>query len=108
MFHNAHERRREIGILMALGATTRNILIIFVMKAVFLALVGGLLGYGIGTLVAISFAPKFLHIHVYPSLSLIPLAVLMAVVLSILSSMVPSWRASKMNPGEILQETDLA
>ena len=105
MFHNAHERRREIGILMALGATTRNILVIFVMKAVFLALVGGLLGYGIGTLVAISFAPKFLHIHVYPSLSLIPLAVLMAVVLSILSSMAPSWRASKMNPGEILQET---
>lgn len=105
MFHNAHERRREIGILMALGATTRSILIIFVMKAVFLALVGGMLGYGIGTLVAILFAPKFLHIHVYPSLSLIPLAVLMAVVFSILSSMAPSWRASKMNPGEILQET---
>jgi len=105
MFLNAHERRREIGILIALGATTRTILVIFILKAVFLALVGGLLGYGIGTLVASLLAPKFLHIHVYPSLSLIPLALLMAAVLSVLSSMLPSWRASRMDPAEILQET---
>jgi putative ABC transport system permease protein len=105
MFHNAHERRREIGILLALGATTRTILVIFMMKAVFLALTGGLLGYGIGTLVAFLLAPKFLNIHVYPSLSLIPLAVLMAVAFSVISSMAPSWRASRMDPVEILQET---
>lgn len=105
MFHNAHERRREIGILIALGATTRIILLIFMLKAVFLALVGGLVGYGIGTLVAVSIVPKFLHIPVYPSLSLVPLAILIAIVFSVLSSMVPSWRASKMDPGEILQET---
>lgn len=105
VFHNAHERRREIGILMAIGATTRDILIIFVMKAVFLALVGGLLGYGIGTLVAVSFARKFVHIQVHPGFSLIPLAILISLVFSVLSSMAPSWRASKMNPGEILQES---
>ncbi len=104
MFHNAHERGREIGILIALGATTRTILSIFVMKAVIVALVGGLLGYGIGTLGAFLLAPKFLHINVYPSLSLIPLAVLMAVAISVLSSIAPSWRASKSDPGEILQE----
>ena len=104
MFHNAHERRREIGILTALGATTRTIINIFMMKALFLAMVGGLLGYGIGTLMAFLLAPKFLHTHVYPSLSLIPLAVLMAVVFSILSSIAPSWRASRMDPGKILQE----
>jgi putative ABC transport system permease protein len=105
MFHNAHERRREIGILTALGATTKTIVVIFMMKAVFLALVGGLLGYGIGTLAAFLLAPKFLHIHVYPSFSLIPLAVLVSVFFSVLSSMVPSWHASRMDPGEILQET---
>ncbi len=105
MFHNAHERRREIGILMALGATTGTILGIFILKAVFLAVVGGLLGYGIGTLVALVLAPRFLDIHVYPSVSLIPLAVLMALVFSVLSSMAPSWRASRTDPAEILQET---
>jgi putative ABC transport system permease protein len=105
MFHNAHERRREIGTLIALGGTTRTILTIFMMKAVFLALVGGLLGYGIGTLVAVLLAPRFLQINAYPSLSLIPLAVFMAVVFSVLSSIAPSWRASRMDPGEILQET---
>ena len=105
MFHNAQARKREIGILMALGATTRTILVIFMLKAVFLAMIGGMLGYGIGTLVAVLLAPKLLQIHVYPILSLIPWSVLMAVVFSVLSSMVPSWRASRMNPGEILQET---
>jgi putative ABC transport system permease protein len=105
MFHNAQARRREIGILMALGATTGTILVIFMLKAVFLALVGGMLGYGIGTLVAVLLAPKLLQIHAYPILSLIPWSVLMAVVFSVLSSMVPSWRASRMDPGEILQET---
>jgi len=90
---------------MALGATTRTILVIFMLKAVFLALVGGLLGYGIGTLVAVLLAPRLLQIHAYPILSLIPWAVLMAVVFSVLSSMAPSWRASRMDPAEILQET---
>jgi ABC-type antimicrobial peptide transport system permease subunit len=69
MFHNAHEPRREIGILTALGATTRTISVIFMMKAVFLALFGSLLGYGTGTLVAFLLAPKILHTDVYPSLS---------------------------------------
>jgi len=105
MFQNAHERRREIGILMALGATTRTILVIFILKGAFLAMVGGLLGCGIGTLAALVLAPRFLDIHVYPSVSLIPVAVLMAVVFSVLSSMAPSWRASRTDPAEILQET---
>ena len=105
MFHNAQARRREVGILMALGATTRTILAIFMLKAVFLALIGGILGYGIGTLVAVLLAPRLLQIQVYPILSLIPWSVLMAVVFSVLSSMVPSWRASRIDPGEILQET---
>jgi putative ABC transport system permease protein len=104
MFHNAHARKREIGILTALGATTRTILTIFIMKAFFLALVGGLLGYGVGSLVAFILAPRFLHLQAYPSLSLIPVAILTAVVLGVLSSAAPSWRASRMDPGEILQE----
>jgi putative ABC transport system permease protein len=105
MFHNAQARRREVGILIALGATTRTILAIFMLKAVFLALVAGILGYGMGTLVAVLLAPRLLEIQVYPILSLIPWSVLMAVVFSLISSMVPSWRASRMDPGEILQET---
>ena len=104
MFHNAHARKREIGILTALGATTRTILTIFIMKAFFLALVGGLLGYGVGSLVAFILAPRFLHLQANPSLSLIPVAILTAVVLGVLSSAAPSWRASRMDPGEILQE----
>lgn len=52
-------------------------------KAVFVALVGGLLGYGFGPLGAFLLAPKFLHSYVRPSLSLIPLAILIAVVFSV-------------------------
>jgi putative ABC transport system permease protein len=104
MFHNAHERRREIGILTAMGATTRAIVWIFMMKAVFLALIGGLVGYGTGTAAALLVAPRFLQIQISPSLHLIPLAILVAVGLSVLSSLVPAWRASRMDPATIIQE----
>lgn len=104
MYHNAHARRREIATLIALGATTGTILEAFLMKAVLLALLGGLLGYGVGTLTAAHLGPALLRIEVSPDLSLIPLAVLAAVLFSALSSLLPAWRASRIEPAEILQE----
>ncbi len=48
MYANVYERRREIGTLMALGASSFLILRIFLLKALLLGLVGGVSGYVIG------------------------------------------------------------
>lgn len=52
MLAAVRERRREIGVLKAIGARDRDVLRLFVIEASVLGLVGGLIGTGLGYLVA--------------------------------------------------------
>ncbi|HRI36790.1 MAG TPA: FtsX-like permease family protein [bacterium] len=48
MFVTVAERTKEIGVLKAVGARRENILIQFLLEAMLLSVVGGLIGIGIG------------------------------------------------------------
>ena len=104
MFANVYERRREIGIFMAMGAGSAWIAAIFLLKAVIVGLIGGILGYFTGTILAVILGPKIAGIPVLP----IPLyaiySILISVVLSLLASIIPAIKATRVDPVVILQE----
>lgn len=91
------ERRREIGIRMAIGATPTDIRWLFLMESVTLTVIGGVLGVLIG--VAISYVIA-LSWHWAFTLFLLPPAVgfLVSVATGVFFGLYPAYRASTLDP----------
>ncbi|MEE8179548.1 MAG: FtsX-like permease family protein, partial [bacterium] len=104
MSSNIYQRRREIGILLAIGATPNLILSIFLEKAILLSLVGGAFGYLVGTGLAIGIGPRIVKIIVAPQPILIIWSMAIAVVINVIFSLIPAKRAANLDPVRILQE----
>lgn len=104
MLINVRERRREIGTLLAIGATPEIVLKVFLQKAIVLGLAGGVIGCIFGSLVAMYAGPKIVQVQVNPNLLSCLLALTVAVVFSVISSVIPARRAAGLDPAEILQE----
>jgi putative ABC transport system permease protein len=98
LYGNVSERRKEIGTLMALGATPGRILRLIVGKALVLGLAGGIGGAVIGTAAAWVLGPYLANVAVRPLPILSGLAVAVAVAVSLLASVPPAWRASRLDP----------
>jgi putative ABC transport system permease protein len=104
MYANVYERRREIGTLMALGAGSRVVLSMFLLKALLLGLVGGASGYVAGTAIAVALGPRLAHVPVLPMPILLLWALGISVALSLLASFFPARRAARLDPCAALQE----
>ena len=104
MLANVYERRKEIGTLLALGATRRRVSSIFFLKSALLGVTGGLAGYVAGTVLAVGLGPRLAGVPVLPLPSLAGWAVLLALVVSVLASALPVAKAARLDPAEILRE----
>ncbi|MHB8424355.1 MAG: ABC transporter permease [Gammaproteobacteria bacterium] len=104
MLVSVTERTREIGIMKSLGARRRDILMQFLIEAVILSLIGGviglLLGYGIGVLVA-HLVPQFLGAHV-PWWAVM-LAFGFAAGVGVLFGIAPAAKAASLSPIDALR-----
>jgi putative ABC transport system permease protein len=102
MLASVTERTREIGIRRALGAKRRDITVQFLIEAVALTTVGGLLGIFVGMLVpwAVERLLKFTTILVASTLVL---PFVMAVVVGLVSGLYPALRAARLDPIEALR-----
>lgn len=104
MYANVYERRREIGTLMALGAGSTVVLKMFLLKALWLGLAGGVAGFVLGTLLAVILGPKLAGVPVPPMPILAPWAIGVAVAIALLASYFPARRAARLDPSTALQE----
>jgi putative ABC transport system permease protein len=97
MLASVTERTREIGIRRALGAKRRDIVVQFLVEAVTLTTVGGVLGVGLGLLVP-WLIEKILGFNTIVSAVTLILPLLMAMAVGLLSGLYPATRAAGLDP----------
>lgn len=108
MFTSVLEKTKEIGIMKAIGARNKDILLIFLLNAALIGLVGGVLGiiFGAilsGALPAIMGETAMLRGGTLVSLNSVILALSVSVIIGILSGIIPAYQASKLRPVDALR-----
>jgi len=96
------ERTREIGIRKALGARQRDIWIQFLIEAIFLTFIGGIIGVGVGWVASLAFE-RMAGMTTVVSADIVLLAVSVAVGIGLFFGFYPAWNASRLNPIEALR-----
>lgn len=104
------QRRRQIGLRRAVGASTGQVAWQLVFEAAMVGFIGGLLGLGIGYLVAL--IVSMITGSIYWGLAFNPLelivALLVGVLVTVASAIIPSFRATRISPLEALQPVPTA
>ncbi len=102
MLVSVTERTREIGLRMAVGARNYDILLQFLIEAVILCLLGGLLGIALGRGASIMIV-FFLHWPTQISVAAIVTSVVVACAVGVVFGFYPAFRASRLDPIEALR-----
>ena len=102
MLVSVTERTREIGIRMAIGATPMDVLIQFLIEAVVLALVGGVIGITLGISGAVGLG-SLANWPVVVQPAVVLLAFLVAAGVGIFFGYYPALKASRLDPIEALR-----
>lgn len=109
MYTSVLERRREIGIMKAVGSTNFEVLKLFVIESGLIGLVGGIVGAIMGLAFAFSvsyFANSYLNqqlLAVTISYPLVFLSIMFSFLVGLISGLSPALQASSLKPVEALR-----
>jgi putative ABC transport system permease protein len=113
MMTATYERKREIGILQALGARRRVIFTIFLLESGFYGLAGGIVGV-IGGLAFSSLAAPLISRNTFTAFvkgsdgaalldpTIIFGSILFSVIVALVAGLYPAWRAARLSPVEAI------
>lgn len=102
MLVSVTERTREIGIRLAVGATSAQVLTQFLVEAVVLSILGGVIGIGLGLALAFG-AAQFMAIPFAPQASVVALAFCFSALIGVIFGFFPARRAARLDPIEALR-----
>jgi putative ABC transport system permease protein len=102
MLVSVTERTREIGLRQAMGARTGDILLQFLVEAVTISLLGGVVGIGVGVLTA-ALISRFAHWATVVSFGSIALAFLFSALVGVFFGYYPARKAAFLDPIESLR-----
>ena len=113
MMTATYERKREIGILQAMGARQSTIFSLFVIESGFYGLVGGACGVVVGLLFSVLAAPAITQnaftsfVKGSDSANLLDLkviigSILFSTIVAIVAGLYPAWRAARLSPVEAI------
>lgn len=97
------ERRSEIGLMKALGASRGRVSSFFMAEQLFLALVGGALGYLLGIVLARELGLGIFGVTPELRWILLPVVLVLAAAVALLGSLLPLGRASRVDPAPVLR-----
>jgi len=97
MLVSVAERTREIGIRMSIGAREGDILVQFLVEAIALTMIGGVLGIAAGSAITLAIG-RLLSSAMAPSATALAIAVGTSVAIGTFFGFLPAWRAAKLDP----------
>jgi putative ABC transport system permease protein len=102
MLVSVTERTREIGLRLAIGALEREVLLQFLIEAVTLSMLGGLIGIALATAASIALAQAMQVPYLFnPAINLLSFAVSAAI--GVVFGFFPARRAARLDPIDALR-----
>ncbi len=97
------ERRTEIGLMKALGATSGLVGVLLAAEQLLLAVVGGGIGYAVGIVLARVLGERIFRFTPEPKLFVLLIILTLAALITLLGSAFPLRQASRYDPAPILR-----
>jgi putative ABC transport system permease protein len=103
MITSVIERQKEIGLMKSVGAENKKIISLFLSEATIIGIIGGILGYLIGILLAQFIGFSVFSMSITPRFEVIPISIGISVGVALLASILPVRRAVSIEPVIVLR-----
>jgi putative ABC transport system permease protein len=97
------ERRRDFALMKALGGTQLQLMLLFLLEALVLALAGTVVGYSVGSAAALGISELNFHTATLPRLSVMPFVLLLNVAIASMAALFPARVLRGLQPAALLK-----